>query len=119
MSKLKTDELPEEVKEYIAITIATNGMMGSKLYNRCMEIIENNPVYFPWETLYNSIPQKVHDAYRLEITPDLYEPIRPNKGILHAIRKGQSFHDIPRITNQEKETIWNKHYSKYNLNFKQ
>jgi len=140
-------EMPKDVQEYLAIISATGGMMGLKMYNRCQEIIDNNPKWFAWEHKYKSIPKEVHDAYMDEKYPDRNKPLvfteGSNKGILVLINESRNAHlNLSKETfsivdamkdlfemqeKQDKEMfakekqdkeLWDKHYKKYKLEFR-
>lgn len=67
--------MPKDIEEYQTIMMITGGVMGLKMYNRCEEIIDNNPDYFPWEHRYKSIPEGVHKAYLDEKYPERDLPL--------------------------------------------
>ena len=148
---MKKQEIPSEV--FHVITIIQNGIpIGVKMYDLVLETIKKYPQYFPWETKYASIPQKVHDDYNKEIgNSDMdsleqmikeYDSTKENsitgKGILgeilEAVNKEKEKKEVFNINMyvnsliQEKEQyeremkrredIWDKHYKKYGLKYR-
>lgn len=63
--------IPDRVREAIAVRIVGQPV-GKELYDRTQQTIKDYPEYFPWEAKYNSIPQKVHEAYGREKYPFRY-----------------------------------------------
>jgi hypothetical protein len=88
-------ELNDEIWEYNVIMSITGGVMGSEMYNRVEEIITNNPMWFPWEHKYRSIPSHVHQAYKKEsgqswhLDPNA-DPIKPSKGLIPTLMEMKS-----------------------------
>ena len=116
--------------------------VGSDTYKKAEEIIAKYPEYFPWETKYNSIPKEVHQAYIKEKYPDKDEPIVCTGGISQMIKDepfvykeytpegiGEWFKQLEVITRDAKNAaivqrkkdkkLWDKHYKKYNLEFRE
>lgn len=132
MKKFSEKDIPQEVKEYMAIVAGTGGLMGLKLYRKCKTIEEKYPEWFPWEHKYNSIPQEVHDAYRNEqysSTPKPNEISKEavsfsfnDKSLLDALNKWQeSLINEQRIKAEQlkkDKELWDKHYKKYGLEFR-
>lgn len=76
----RLDDMPQEV--YWAKFIGTRWdgrqfiqMVGTDQHNKIREIQKKYPEWFPWETEYDKIPQEVHEAYKREAYPYLYEAI--------------------------------------------
>lgn len=133
-------DIPSEVWE--AVYIASCGAVGLEMYNRYQEIVKKYPEHFPWETKYNSIPSEVHKAYAIERDGGTFEELIA-KAKANALEnptfsenridtsKPFSFRDVfdtmvknenerrEKKIEQEKKnkTIWDKHYSKYNLEY--
>ena len=112
--------------------------VGSDTYKKAEEIIAKYPEYFPWETKYNSIPKEVHQAYIKEKYPDKDEPIVCTGGISQMIKDDsfvykqltsdeilQYFKDWDKLLEsdleikREDKKLWDKHYKKYNLEFRE
>lgn len=110
--------------------------VGGDVYNECQEIIKKYPEYFKWETTYSNIPKEVHEAYLDERYPDRHKPIeRDGKGLQELIESSKlknytslSVDKISKILDEfiesqikqeeiEKE-LWDKHYKKYNLEYR-
>lgn len=113
--------------------------IGIDLYNKVQEIIDRFPDHFKWEHTYKSIPQEVHEAYRKERYPDLYEfkeEINCGKGILELMRESNLTKEkdpnpietyFKNLEKQKEDvrkeelrikSIWKKHYSKYKLSYR-
>ena len=61
---MKEQDVPQEV--WWVWALRNCGCYGLGDIEKMESIIRRYPKYFPWETKYNSIPQKIHDAYRKE-----------------------------------------------------
>lgn len=61
----ETKDIPSEVLWVFALQYSCTPV-GTSVFEECERIIAKYPEFFPWETKYNSIPQEVHDAYRIE-----------------------------------------------------
>ena len=116
--------------------------VGSDTYDKATEIIAKYPEYFPWETKYNSIPKEVHEAYIKEKYPDRDKPIPVGEGLIAEMKKskvkyyndylGKSFDELwqdllnieqqIRVKEAERykkaKKLWDKHYKKYNLEYR-
>lgn len=130
------DGMPEEVKWAIG-TMICMPMMGANLYNKIKDIIERYPQYFPWEHKYSSIPEDVHKAYReeLEVTLSLY--LDREKPIYSPPKDNGDFYEYMQAcidfihqcgirnideriaANKIEKEIWDKHYSKFGLEFRE
>lgn len=123
--------------------------VGIDEYNRVEAIKKKYPEHFPWHAKYNSIPKEVHDAYRNEVNPGwnkplVFDDIPYGNGIEAQINEcgntPSSFElttkDVANIfkdfieasskrdeeARKEKERIkkiWDKHYKKYNLSYRE
>jgi len=136
------DEMPFEVKKVLAIQYY-NQPVGLDTMNMIDDIIARNPTYFPWEIKYKSIPNEVHEAFRNECYPpkNWEENIPYGEGIFAEINKQppinisltdqsikemfeKMFESENRRRKEEKEEklrvmkIWDKHYKKYNLEYR-
>lgn len=58
---MNIQEMPEEV---IWASFITLNPIGLDTYIKVKEIMKKYPEYFPYETLYDSIPEEVHKAYQ-------------------------------------------------------
>ena len=117
--------------------------VSSDTYKDIQQTIKDYPEYFPWETLYNSIEQSVHDNYLKEevlLSESFYPPSEPfkdiSKGIWAHVRSVEPYiHSKEAIDNameelfvnkpaKEKEyqkqlrQLWDKHYKQFNLKFR-
>ena len=141
-------EIPAEVMEAIAIYTATGGMVGSKTFERLQEIINKYPKWFPWEHKYKKIPLEVHEAYRKEkygfdiSDPGEWRDKEPGKGLMQMIEENvriievhtndkslktlleESWDEMERVRLKQIEdekndkALWDKHYKKYNLEYR-
>jgi len=130
-----------------ALFIMQRPYVGMSQLNRLNEIIAKYPEYFPWETKYRETPKEVHEAFRKEAYPSIYEE-RPIEftggiggGIMDQIKKSTYTHppkepfnlvkafeeamnkQIEEERNQAKEearvkAIWDKHYKPYNIEYR-
>lgn len=72
-------KLPEDVKwvQYMEAIARYHGQLdypfgiGMKTYDKILAIKRKYPQHFPWQTLYDSIPESVHLAYREERDKDV------------------------------------------------
>jgi hypothetical protein len=141
------EEMPDEVVEYYRIMAITGGLMGLQMYNRCKEIVENNPKYFVWEHTYKSIPDEVHEAYLDEKNPDRHKPLEfkkigsgngiladieameipefkidPNFNLANALMDMIKHQDALHKKQWEQENadkkLWDKYYKKYKLEYR-
>lgn len=117
--------------------------VGEDVYNKVEDVIKKYPEYFPWETKYNNVPKEVHEAYIKEKYPYKDKPITCTGGILSQMREAEVkdyidyskksleevWEDFIRLEEdvrlKEKErynkdrTLWDKHYKKYNLEYRE
>ena len=98
--EVSIENMPDEIIEYYQIMGITGGLMGLKMYERCEQIIENNPLYFPWETKYKSLPKEVHEAYLNEKNPDRNLTIEE-----YNAKHGESIGLIPSIMKMKTSVI--------------
>ena len=108
------------------------------MYDKVQATIEKYPQYFKWEHKYNAIPREVHDAYydeivRLNAQIELREMnLRLSKefeyspksseellGLFNRLECGRILesNSIKKM-NEQKKTIWDKHYSAYGLKYR-
>lgn len=145
----RLDDMPKEVywAKFIGITFIGGEcvqQVGIDQHNKIREIQKKYPEWFPWETKYDSIPQEVHEAYKREAYPYLYEAIDvgafdkkndwpteayvcdPDSFTFESMMK--SISDMHKRQNEEDRKrkqqkakdrkLWNKHYSKYGLEYR-
>lgn len=131
--KFKYDDVPMEVWDVWAVRISGISV-GFSHYEQMKTIIKKYPKFFPWETKYDSIPKEVHDAYYAEITIPV--PVEQESGLpvtVLQIAEGPAnliefFKTLFKDEEKRKESqrrelkrrksIWDKHYSKYKLEFR-
>lgn len=141
MKQLKYSEIPDEVMWAMIIGFPHGNvrLVGVSTLEKIREIQKKYPEWFPWETLYDSIPQEVHDAYRNEAYPDWDKPIEfSGKGVLDSLKEKAPVYTgevdpnwldnlLTGINKQNDAAfeedlrlsrIWNKHYSKYKLKYR-
>jgi len=137
--EIKIDEIPKDVLWVCMMQQAW--FVGSETYDKIHEIIEKYPNYFPWEHTYKKVPSEVHQAYRKEkecMYNEMYPPVKYNNGdgIIAQLDKKVNFNDIPLLSfsqfielqqsaiNKEAEyekrlkKLWDRHYSKYKLEYR-
>lgn len=66
---IKTDDIPQDVQWVWAMQWIKHPV-GLDTLSKMHAIISAHPIYFPWETKYDSIPKEVHDAYYKEKNED-------------------------------------------------
>lgn len=132
-------DAPSDVLE-VWVLQSLNQPVGLSTYERMKATIKKYPEYFPWETLYNSIPDEVHNAYRKEVDPTWGEPIDWEKYrnvkesppiVLKPYEGGdiaKMFDELFEAENKRRDEelaerkrrmkIWKKHYSKYGLDYR-
>jgi hypothetical protein len=142
---MKLDDIPEEVMEVWAIQSITGGMMGSEMYQKCMEAFKKYPKYFHWEhTYYHVVPKEVHEAFKDELYPDRHKPIEyKGNGLIPDVMAmkptvvecspstkslNELLQEMVDIDNRAKKeerqhhkkvkAIWDKHYSKYKIEYR-
>lgn len=145
MNNFNIDDMPNDVFWVFALQISGTSV-GLETYNKCVDIVKKYPNWFAWEHKYASIPQEVHDAYWEEINPKFKLSFESNnKGILEATQEGtissdefeknkqksvvQLFEELmaseylnkenERKDRERRQAIWHKHYSKFNLEYKE
>jgi len=138
------DKIPEEVWRVWAIEQAGHPV-GAKTYAEIQKIIDKYPEYFPWEHKYKSIPQEVHDAFTRECYPERFKPYEwtefKGMSLIEQIQQELTaivpltkesftkiFTDMIEQDNRKRKEkfeeeirvkkIWNKHYSKYKLEYR-
>jgi hypothetical protein len=142
MKQLK--DIPSEVLWVWNVQLSTP-FVGLETMNKINEIIDKNPEYFKWEHKYKSIPEEVHEAFNKECYPERFEPIQfeefKGESLLSQISKSierkpityQGMVDSLQMycDNKNKELrkeqeriarekkIWNKHYSKFGLEYRE
>jgi hypothetical protein len=80
------DNMPKEVVE--AMCIKMMPLVGKTTMDRYNDITARYPEYFPWEALYKTIPQEVHQAYINEKYPPIdFSKIKPSKGLWYQMNK--------------------------------
>lgn len=138
-------EIPSEVM-WAGMIIYCNQPVGTTVYEKIKEIVSKYPEHFPWETKYNNIPEEIHSAYRLEahkeiidyLKTPLFDDVSLYEGVESQINKSgvnfykeatkQDFIDFMDLLTKKEEDerkedirirkIWNKHYKKYNLEYR-
>lgn len=136
---------PKDIPNEVLWVLTLPRCVGSDTYRRVEEIIAKYPEYFPWETKYNSIPKEVHQAYIKEKYPDRDEPIvctNDGEGLYSKIKSepfiyreytpkeiGECFKQLDIITanarnaaivqRKKDKKLWDKHYKKYNLEYRE
>jgi len=133
-----TSMIPTEVQEVMVYNYVK--YVGRETMERVRIIIDKYPEWFPWEHKYKSIPQEVHDAYFAEKYPKpdfksstkgIYEqmkekPVNTNLTIDSLRDMLNKLFDYDReralireYEKQKDKELWDKHYSKYNLEYKE
>lgn len=137
------DDVPHDVWEVLAINVVGQPV-GMETWNRCNETIKRYPEYFPWEHAYDKIPKEVHEAYDREAHPERYRPWNfesthgfsgvipslstaelepePQRTILEMfgllVKPARENEDRKRAENKKSKALWDKHYSKYGLEYR-
>lgn len=137
MDDFNFDIAPEEVQKVWVIQMM-GSPIGSDLYKEVQDIISRNPKYFPYETAYNKVPQEVHEAYFDEMrksTIDTFESFFGDKEEIKQTPKPTEVKTLKEILEdliaqdaknrkiredetKRKKEIWDKHYKKYGLEFR-
>ncbi len=138
------NNIPNEVLWASGIIFINHGI-GIDTYEKIEEIIAKYPEYFPWETKYNSIPKEVHESYIKEKYPDRDKPIvctNNGEGLYSKIKNesfiyreytpeevGEWFRQLEATIVKERNEVvlqrkkdkklWDKHYKKYNLEYRE
>lgn len=136
--QLGYDFMPLEVQEVIAYSYVK--YVGRETMERINTIIDKYPEWFPWEHKYKSIPKEVHDAYYKEKYPNpdfkplvkgIYEQMkeqpRETTFTINSLREifNRLFDDdnekalLRQYKKQQDKELWDKHYSKYNLEYRE
>lgn len=111
---------------------------GLDLYNEIQKIIDDNPKYFPWEHLYKSIPNEVHNAFENECYGKIVNDEVPlGEGLLnnvqsYSLMKEFTLKDLEDVfgildkmdedkqkENRRIKRIWKKNYGKYKLKYRE
>jgi hypothetical protein len=142
---IEAKDIPQDVLFVWGIQGARQSV-GLSTYNEVSDIIKKYPEWFKWETAYDKIPQYVHDAYRGEAYSYEMVPIKRNEGFVGMIPtllaepeivdrntgdrasifemfaklfendlKERERKEAERI---ERKRVWDKHYSKYGLEYR-
>lgn len=132
-------EIPNDVAWVMAIRYV--GYCGLDTCKKIQDIIDRNPLWFPWEHRYKHIPQEVHEAYFKEKHPNWGVPLELGKGIYELMnqkpkkikkQKKQSVSEMMEdlFKHQEKDRkrrikernkakkLWDKYYKQYNLEYR-
>lgn len=136
MDDFNFDIAPEEVQKVWVIQMM-GSPIGSDLYKEVQDIISRNPKYFPYETAYNKVPQEVHESYLDEMYPNRHELLwecsdsKEVEGFCGIISLAKESAPIEKMSVEEifkilidkeaqdrKKQIWDKHYKKYGLEFR-
>lgn len=133
-----TSSIPAEVQEVMVYNHVK--YVGRETMERIRTIIDKYPEWFPWEHKYKSIPQEVHDAYHkekyskqdLKLSGGIYERMKEqtyintsfNIDFLNNLFNKLCNYDAERellrqYKRQKDKELWDKHYSKYNLEYKE
>lgn len=127
----KLEDLPNEVIEAMFYTSGHIKYCGSEKYKQIMDTIEKYPQYFPWETLYYSIPEEVHEKYGeklFELEDKFYpkEEPKPYDSKFNIEQLKEIFNEVyvnqPKIKREfevAKKKLWNEHYKKYKLKYRE
>ena len=139
---MNLENIPFEVQK-VWVYQSLNQPVGLELYKEIESIIKKYPQYFEWEHIYNSIPKEVHSKYseeKLDLYYSFYPPsgkdMKEGEGLVAYTRiasesniKKSTLEEIlnyifvtaPKIKKEyekEKRKLWNKHYKRYNLKFR-
>ena len=141
--KSKIEDAPWEVQKVWLHRLSK--YVGSEVYKEIQETTAKYPEWFPWETLYNSIDKTVHNDY-IKAETELYfsfypraksDDIREGEGLWGYVKRqpvykpteenlksavNYLFVEAPKIKRDyeiARKKLWNKHYSKYKLKFRE
>ena len=139
---MNLENIPFEVQKVWAYQ-SLNQSVGLELYREIEASIEKYPQYFQWEHTYNNIPKEVHSKYseeKLDLYYSFYPPsgkdMKEGEGLVAYTRRAIKsnikkstleeilnyvFVTAPKIKKEyekEKRKLWNKHYKRYNLKFR-
>ena len=127
------NDVPLEVFEVWAIQTAGQPV-GMSTWDYCDAIIKKYPEWFPWEHKYDKIPKRVHEAYCKELMEP--QPVEQESGLPVTVQQIKespvSFTEMisclfkseqKRRESQQRErkrrkSIWDRHYKKYKLEFR-
>lgn len=120
-------------------------MVGIDTYNKIQDIIDRNPKYFEWEHKYKAIPKEVHDAYLVESHGNITDILLNSSdgiGLIEYVNHSisidynrdynktfmESIKEMDKLvankkmaedkTRMKRIKIWDKHYSKYGLEYR-
>lgn len=134
-------DAPSEVQEVWVYQMV--GHIGRGTWERLYAIIKKYPTWFPWETLYNTIPKEVHRAYTDEKREAYIAQwqIAGGKGIWEQMQEVHEHRPLRfstlkdmvnymtqlreeeeeqrRIKLEKDRQLWDKHYSKYGLEYRE
>jgi len=141
-NKIDANDIPNEVL-FVWQMQHYRQPVGSDLYEKIIDIIERHPNYFVWEHAYKSIPKKVHKAYEKELHPNgeaeskkcrdaivcregltsfiestAYQPTVTDQDFIDLMTSLQDREDKDRAEKIRTISIWNKHYKKYKLSYR-
>lgn len=142
---IEAKDIPQDVLFVWGIEYARQPV-GITMWNEIKAIKNKYPEWFTWDAAYDKIPQWIHDAYRREAYSFEMKPIKQNEGCVGIIptllaepeivdratgktmsivemfaklfendRKERERREVERI---ERKRIWDKHYSKYGLEYR-
>lgn len=128
-------EIPAEVREVVILN-RIGALVGLEKLRWIQEIMDKYPEYFEWEHIYSKIPQEVHNAFQVEAYPKeesnaipygeglwtqlSKSPPSPVKKLtkedLYEFFAQQREKDEAQVDNEKRvRKVWDKHYGKYNL----
>lgn len=94
--------------------------VGMDTFIKINKTIEDYPEYFPWHTLYNSIPKEVHDAFEQEAFPDEYiKRVIPFKLLDENDLISSAIEDTKVETITVKSTITKEEFEKFLIDCKE
>lgn len=139
------ETIPNEVLKVLALKIYKR-CVGLEEYKEIKNTIDKYPQYFKWEHIYKNIPEEFHNKYETEeriLFLSFYPPKESNRkegeGIWSWIRRQEPapskitardlqevvehvFVTAPKIKKEyeaAKIKLWNKHYKKYKLKYRE
>lgn len=94
--------------------------VGSAMYQKMNDIVAANPMYFPWEHKYESIPDEVHKAFNDEAYPDTFQwiesgkDIEPGVGLMQQlINESSKVVPMPAVKNDaHAEQLWTEFFQR-------
>lgn len=132
---IKVEDIPPEVMDVWAVQWAKIPV-GFVHYEEMQATVKKYPEWFPWETAYEKIPQPVHDAYRAEseirgrelwdeYQKRVHEIPQPDPGPFNLLnlmaslmRQSDKNRQYEYEEKARKKILWDKHYSKYKLEYR-